>query len=260
VTGTPAATYTAANVVFSVNDAKNVVAKTTSTVSFSVVLLPYTFAPLISSNIQNYNLRLAAIAAGWDQVSPLSAFVTVDTGVVIGSSSTATPAFTVAGSYPAGSSINLTINTGANIVGAGGAGDSLIYFPGGGGGGTSGGTALAAAGVTGATITITNNGVIAGGGGGGGSGGVGTASEGAGGGGAGAIIGVGGKGLNSQTSGKNGTNTTGGAGGGGAGGAGGNLGVAGVASGSAPGAAGAATTGAANATWLATGTRLGPVQ
>jgi hypothetical protein len=37
VTGTPTATYTAANVVFSVKDANNVVARATSTVSFTVV-------------------------------------------------------------------------------------------------------------------------------------------------------------------------------------------------------------------------------
>lgn len=38
VTGTPTATYSAANVVFSVKDANNVVASTTSTVSFNVDL------------------------------------------------------------------------------------------------------------------------------------------------------------------------------------------------------------------------------
>jgi hypothetical protein len=37
VTGTPDATYTTADVVFSVQDANNVVASTTSTVSFTVV-------------------------------------------------------------------------------------------------------------------------------------------------------------------------------------------------------------------------------
>jgi len=40
VTGTPSATYSAANVVFSVQDANSVVASTTSTVSFTVAALP----------------------------------------------------------------------------------------------------------------------------------------------------------------------------------------------------------------------------
>lgn len=38
---------------------------------------PFSYTYVISANATNYNLRTAAIAAGWDQVKPLSANVTV---------------------------------------------------------------------------------------------------------------------------------------------------------------------------------------
>ena len=125
--------------------------------------LPMTF----TANSLNYNVRTAAIAAGWDQILPLVATVTVNPGVVIGSSSNAVPAFDT-GTLPAGSMCYLTIGAGAYIVGKGGDGGR-------GGGdynfgpctpGAAGGTAIRAQ----VPVVIINGGTIGGGGGGGGGG------------------------------------------------------------------------------------------
>ncbi|MBI3478810.1 MAG: putative Ig domain-containing protein [Nitrosomonadales bacterium] len=58
VTGTPAVAYAAANLVFSVKDANNVVASTTSTVSFSVVP-----APVAATDLDAFNAGYAAYLA-----------------------------------------------------------------------------------------------------------------------------------------------------------------------------------------------------
>lgn len=42
------------------------------------VVPPYSFTYVVSANTNNFNLRTAAIAAGWDQVKALSATVTVN--------------------------------------------------------------------------------------------------------------------------------------------------------------------------------------
>jgi hypothetical protein len=258
----------------------------------------FSFASVLSSNTQNYNLRTAAIGAGWNQVKPLQATVTINAGVVVSSSSAATAAFDTGSNFPGGTTLAL-INNGA-INGAGGVGGQ------GGKGGIVSGSVSTAGGVGGAAlnalyrITVTNNGTVAGGGGGGGGGGGvyinsggsgGTAGSGGGGG-----AGQGAGGLGGTTSGNGwnyngypgtaGTALAGGAGGasynyasyiGGAGGAGGGLGQDGTAGaqGSVPGynppyngyssspmpggAAGAAAVGNANITWATEGTRLGPL-
>lgn len=221
----------------------------------------FVFSPTISSNTLNYDLRAAAVAAGWNQTIALKATVTVNSGVYVGSSTTGGIAFTWTGSYPSGSTLAIVNN--GTIEGAGGAGgNGQQYAPG--SNGNPGGTALQGN----YAISITNNSNVAGGGGGG-TGGYFTAPKGSGvggggGGGAGYNVGAGGTGTNP---GSPGTITgTGGAGGtpgsnriGGT--AGGNWGVAGTNNpfGATGGAAGKATATGTNAfiTWVATGNRYG---
>ena len=238
----------------------------------------FVYSPTISGNAYNYSLRASAIAAGWNQTSPLIANITI-TGV-LGSTSTSSPAFDDAGTYPAGSSYILTVNGGSYIIGAGGyGGDGGVW--GGGGAGTAGGDAMHLSG-TSITKVIVNNGTISGGGGGGGGGygctwssGYGGRYGGAGGGGAGAYGGHGGNyGAGpsagngsypggSTAAGSDGTLTAGGIGSGawicGANGAaGGGMGGVGVSSSGAGGAAGLCTSGNASVSaYSGTGVRYG---
>lgn len=170
----------------------------------------FIFNKIISTNTQNYNIRTDAMAAGWNGVSPLVATITVNSGVIVGSSSTAVAAFDT-GVIPTGSEILLTNN--GTIVGAGGAGGQAYAFrltPG--QNGAAGGNAVNVR----FAVSITNNGTIAGGGGGGGGGGHGNWSDGltyaggAGGGGAGNIVGAGSTGITNSSSGTltNGSNGT----------------------------------------------------
>lgn len=261
----------------------------------------FVFNQTISANTTNYNLRSAAIAAGWNQVSPLRASVTINSGVYVSSNSTGAYAFDTGTSFPTGSSLSLTNN--GFIVGMGGAGGNGAGYNNtivAGSAGGNGGPALRAD----AAISITNSGTIAGGGGGGGGGTLyrqavfdkGVWAGGGGGGGrssaaSNAVAGAGGvaneigSGIveapgSAGTVGTTSAAGSGGAGGsavdgggitrsGGTGGAGGDWGAAGSAgtTGSTPvtagpyagGAAGAAVVGNSNITWLATGTRLGPI-
>lgn len=231
----------------------------------------FAFIATISANTNNYNLRTAALAAGWTGVQPLYAQITINGGVVVGSTTTGTPAFDTGSAPPAGSVMSI-INNGS-IVGKGGDGGLAS------GAGSNYPTFVATAGGTGGdalkvqyATSVTNNGTIGGGGGGGGGSGgatVGTTTGfgGSGGGGAGANVGLGG----SRTSaGSNGTLTTGGSGGnsgadGGPGGTGGAQGAAGAAGtplnnpNAAGGSGGFCTSTGSNAliTWVATGTRNG---
>jgi hypothetical protein len=43
----------------------------------------FAFNATIATNTQNYNLRTAAIAAGWNQTDPLVATVTINSGVYV---------------------------------------------------------------------------------------------------------------------------------------------------------------------------------
>lgn len=203
--------------------------------------------------------------------SKITLKATINAGVTISSSNTASPALSI-GQFPAGSQIYL-INNGT-IVGAGGAGGlGGVYGVRGGVAGSNGGIGINAD----FAVNITNNGTIAGGGGGGGGGGVtrynytsgkstytAYAPGGGGGGGAGVVAGAGGEG---SASGSAGTSTAGGAGGtssydpGGAGGARGSNGAAGDGGNfygaGAGGIGGAAVSGNSNITWTSTGTILG---
>jgi len=114
----------------------------------------------IAANTQNYNIRSAAIAAGWDEVTPANVTVVINAGVYVGASSTANFGITT-GSFPAGSVITIVNN--GYIVGCGGAGGQGGSKYGSGG---SGGSAIS----MNYPVTIQNNGSIFGGGGGGGGG------------------------------------------------------------------------------------------
>lgn len=226
---------------------------------------------VLASGAGPYNMRTAAIAAGWDQVSPLAMRVTVNSGVSIVTASTDTAAFDTGSGFPAGSQLILVNNGG--IIGMGGAGGD---GSGGGVNGKPGGPALRAQ----YPITITNGGHISGGGGGGGccvhdnygdiyqrqaAGGNGGSSSGSwSSGGSGTWPGASGQpefsgawnDYNMHPS-TDGTNLWGG-GGGYWGSAGGDA-FGGNVSNGVGGTPGAAVIGNSNITWLATGTRRGPI-
>lgn len=250
----------------------------------------FVFNQTIASNTNDYNLRNAAIAGGWNQVLALNATITINAGVFVGSSSTGSAAFQTGSSFPAGST--LTVINNGSIVGCGGNGGSANFVGSAGGGG--GGVVNGSAGTRGTVIPPSNLG----------SNGTNTA------GGAGGLFqtrvipNTSGDSNHNGTSGStgglalsigyattvtnNGTIGGGGGGGGGgsgtlqtifpggqmailiaagAGGTGGNLGSAGSAgqtlsgsaNGGAGGAAGAAISGNSNITYLATGTILGAI-
>ena len=209
--------------------------------------------------------------------------ITVNPGVVVGSTTPATYALSIPSAFNPGDGVTLTNN--GTIAGKGGNGGS--------GGGSTNPTTPGSPGAAGGNalyvnrpVTITNNGFLSGGGGGGGGGGTGGTTGGGGvffygpggggGGGAGSQIGTGGSGNVSGTSGALTTGGPGGAGGntpspvgpasGAAGGAGGARGVAGTPGGpgtptSAPsgsgGAAGNYVVGSPFITWEVTGNRFG---
>jgi hypothetical protein len=111
---------------------------------------------VISSNTNDYNIRNALVSAGWDGTSKVTAKLTINGGVLVGSTSTGSWALDTGTEFPAGSSL-LIVNNGT-IMGRGGAGGS-----GGGGGGGAGGPAFRAQ----TACVFDNNGTIAGGGAGG---------------------------------------------------------------------------------------------
>lgn len=144
----------------------------------------YVFNDTITANTANYDLRAAAIAAGWDGVTPLSANVVINTGVYVYSVSTSTPSFSTntSGSFPVGTTLKLV--NGGIIVGRGGNGgnggaanalSTGVEQAGGSFAGSAGGTAIKAQ----AAIEIWNNNSVAGGGGGGAGGGAAAYSTGA---------------------------------------------------------------------------------
>ena len=257
----------------------------------SNAFIPTPFPP---GNTANVDLRSYALSQGWNGNSQVQ--FTVDSGTTLYSTSTSTPALTISGSFPNG--VVLVVNgsitgRGGNTPGQSGlgAGASVftgpsfscsIYHNGAPPPGGDGGTGLY---VNGVLVTITNAGTIAGGGGGGGSNffapdpAFTRYSGGGGGGGAGGGLGAwsGCSNIWVGQYGQDATLTTPGAGGfggpggtGGEGGSGGALGQPGQ-SGfgrtgysvfyppAAGGAAGYSVVGDATITWIATGTRLGPI-
>jgi hypothetical protein len=160
----------------------------------------FEFNDIISSDTTNYNLKEAAIAAGWNKVVPIIATVTINSGVIVGATTSDRYAFDTGADFPSSTGwftveSALTIINNGYIVGHGGAGGSYGFnrtgipsdFSDRTGG--PGGSALLAQFRT----TVINNGLIAGGGGGGGTGSFTSAHIfGGGGGGAGYYGGIGG--------------------------------------------------------------------
>ena len=243
----------------------------------------------ISSNTQNYNIF--SNKGGTYVAGKADVVLTINSGIVVSSSSTGGFSLDTGTGWTSGDTINIVNN--GTVVGAGGNGGnsnpSGVTASGTNGG--AGGVALKLQYAT----SIQNNNIIGGGGGGGAGGsGNGFAQGGGGGGGGGSIVGNAGTGFNNGIA---GTGTNGGNGGDpryfanrkGLGGSAGNNGTAGVGSGGhnyggggggglggsggggspvvsgvpAPasgGGAGAATSGSGTyATWLATGTRYGTI-
>jgi len=231
----------------------------------------------ISANTQNYDVyanRGPTYAAGTTDVT-----VTVNPGVVVGSSAVPTYAMLVPSAFNPADTVKI-VNNGI-VIGAGGNGGAggTARSGTGGFGGSAGGNSI----YVNRPTTITNNGTVASGGGGGGGGGNNTFISGAGGGGGGG----GGAGYNGGSGGSGGggpggsggtgnpgtapAGGSGGAGGGsvnlgGAGGAGGGQGAVGTSGSPSPGTPGGAGGGTGNyitgnpfVTWPATGTRLGGV-
>lgn len=233
----------------------------------------FVFTPTISADTSNYNLKAAAIAAGWDQVTPLLATVTVNAGIVLSATATSGYGFDTGATFPAGTVLTLICQ--GYICGMGGAGGSGgINGKGQGIVGLTGGAALSAQ----YAISIDAlGGTIAGGGGGGGRG---TGSSAAGGGGRSGRTNSSGANAGTFSSGGNGASGGGGAGGSGGttsvggngalgggwlgGGGGGGWGASGgygdtTAPSSAGGAGGAAVVGNSYITWINTNTRYGAI-
>lgn len=233
----------------------------------------FVFDDVIASDVTNYNLRARAVAAGWDQVVPLIATTTVNSGIVLSATATSGYGFDTGATFPAGTVLTLICQ--GYICGMGGAGGSggsngsgkgIVGLP--------GGAALRAQ----YAISIDAlGGTIAGGGGGGGRG---TGSSAAGGGGRSGRTNSSGGNAGTFSSGGNGASGGGGAGGSGGttsvggngalsagywgGGGGGGWGAAGgMGDNAAPlssgGAGGAAVVGNSNITWINTGTRYGAI-
>jgi hypothetical protein len=87
----------------------------------------------ISSNVNNYDIGAAAIAAGGDKSTPV--ILTINAGVTVGSTSSGTAAMFTGTGWSSGTTINITNN--GSIVGASGSGGSGSN--GGGGRGGKGG-------------------------------------------------------------------------------------------------------------------------
>jgi len=122
----------------------------------------FQFIKTFTSNVQEYNLRTDLLANGWDGVMPVSATLTVNSGIYIWSNSTSTAAFNT-GTIVSNSIISI-INNGY-IIGKGGNGGSVPTSNRTGSAGLNGGPAMN----INYPVSITNNSYIAGGGGGGGS-------------------------------------------------------------------------------------------
>lgn len=114
---------------------------------------------VVSASANNLDFRTLLVNSGWAGTCAINGTVTIDSGIYVGSSSTSTPAFTITGSFPSGSTLNLVNN--GYISGAGGAGGAIKDAA-----GSAGGMAI----MVSVPVNITNNGYIWGGGGGGGAG------------------------------------------------------------------------------------------
>lgn len=122
----------------------------------------YVYNRTISVNTSNFNLRNDIISSGWDQVSPLSVSVTINSGIYVWATSVTVAAFDT-DVLPAG--VNVNIYNNGIIMGCGGNGGYAGAFSSKGDPGLPGACALRSY----CNVTLVNNGYILGGGGGGGS-------------------------------------------------------------------------------------------
>lgn len=124
-------------------------------------ILNYTFPAGLSLN---FNLRNFALSTGWNGTDIVEAKIVVPVTTVLGSTSISTPAFDTDTGFPAGSTIDVTID--GLIAGAGGKGGVASSNAAVRSSGTNGGLALRVR----YSTTIRGTGTIGGGGGGGGAG------------------------------------------------------------------------------------------
>lgn len=115
---------------------------------------------IITSDDRNINLRTIYDTLFPTPDASTEAKFVIDNGTIIGSTSTSTLSLDT-GSWPAGATVTLQLNSDAFVVGKGGAGSSDSGSDGG-----DGGDAI----ILNHDLTLVNNGVIGGGGGGGGAG------------------------------------------------------------------------------------------
>lgn len=121
----------------------------------------------IAADTQNYNIRNALVATGWNGTAKGSVDLIINSGIVVSASTTGVYALDTGGSWPGPSSINV-YNNGGYIIGMGGAGGAGAPVPTEkqGSPGAGGGPGLLAQ----RAMTLVNTGTVAGGGGGGGGG------------------------------------------------------------------------------------------
>ena len=112
------------------------------------------FSLTVSGNTTNYNVRSAAISAGWPGSTDTAVTVSINPGVTISSPSTGSSAFNVGSPWPASSTILITNN--GTIIGAGGPGGSGGNTTPGGASPGSPGSAGGPAFVTSRPITLNN--------------------------------------------------------------------------------------------------------
>ena len=123
----------------------------------------FVFTRTYSEHFNGYILRDRALAAGWDGIAPLQAYITLSAGYYMSAVNPSSYAFLTGTPFPASSTLALVVN--GYVVGAGGAG-GRGYGTVAGYAGQNGGPAMYIQ----YPISITNSGVIGGGGGGGGGG------------------------------------------------------------------------------------------
>jgi uncharacterized Zn-binding protein involved in type VI secretion len=99
----------------------------------------FVFLETILANAANYNIRAQAVAAGWNQIAPLIATITVGPGVIISSAGVGSAAMRTGSVFPSGSKLVL-VNNGYIVGrgGVGGGGTRSVGFAGSGGGGGAG--------------------------------------------------------------------------------------------------------------------------
>lgn len=166
ISGTPTATSSLTQYTITVTDNNGY----TDTGKFYLTVSSnYNFSPTFTSNFNDYNLRTAALADGWNGFDIIDATIGIPPGIYCYSTNSTGYAFDTDSGYPAGSTLNIVNN--GYIVGKGGNGGiggraDLPYLTAG-QGGTAGGPSFKVS----YNCNVINNGLIGGGGGGGGGGG-----------------------------------------------------------------------------------------